>query len=186
MIMLLLVAVFNALGKWGQTSPLLAYLFYYVIREREREGGNKSPRKEMGYKVFPGVSGIGRPKAETSIPILLGPYGQLPFITRRVFHKGGRLHRTVNYASTRILIKKTLSYLLEQNFWTPLLNFDWFLLISVKLFNQQLLSTEGVIRFIIIGDVYLIMVHCLITQDPWCFIVDIRFQGYSPFRGNAS
>ena len=41
------------------------------------EGGKKSPRKEMGYMIFPDVNRIGRPKAVTSIPILLGHYRQL-------------------------------------------------------------------------------------------------------------
>ena len=43
-----------------------------VVVEGKREGGKKPPRKEMGYKVFPNVNRIGRPKAVTSIPILLG------------------------------------------------------------------------------------------------------------------
>ena len=46
-------------------------------REIEREGGKKPPRKEMGYRVFPDVNRIGRPKVVTSIPILLGHYRQL-------------------------------------------------------------------------------------------------------------
>ena len=37
------------------------------------EGGKKPRRKEMGYRVFPDVNRISRPKAVTSIPILLGP-----------------------------------------------------------------------------------------------------------------
>ena len=36
--------------------------------------GKNPPRKEIGYRVFPDV---GRPKAVTSIPILLGHYRQL-------------------------------------------------------------------------------------------------------------
>ncbi len=32
----------------------------------------------MGYRVFPDANRIGRPKAVTSIPILLGLYRQLP------------------------------------------------------------------------------------------------------------
>ena len=39
--------------------------------------GKKPPRKEIGYRVFPDANRIGRPKAVTSIPILLGHYGQL-------------------------------------------------------------------------------------------------------------
>ena len=42
------------------------------MREREREGGKKPFRKEMGYRIFPDVYRIGRPKAVTSIPIFLG------------------------------------------------------------------------------------------------------------------
>ena len=41
------------------------------------EGGKKTPRKEMGYRVFPDVNRIARPKAVTSIPILLGHFRQL-------------------------------------------------------------------------------------------------------------
>ena len=66
------VAVFSALGKWGQMSQLLAYLI--LIEEREREGEKKPSRKDMGYRVFLSVSRISRPKAVTYIPILLGHY----------------------------------------------------------------------------------------------------------------
>ena len=37
----------------------------------------KPSRKEMGYRVFPDVNRIGRLKAMTFIPILLGHYRQL-------------------------------------------------------------------------------------------------------------
>ena len=51
-------------------------------RERDWEGGKKPPRKEMGYIVFLNVNNnmIGRPKAVTSIPILLGHFRQLQII----------------------------------------------------------------------------------------------------------
>ena len=41
------------------------------------EGGKEPLRKEMGYRVFPDINRIGRPKAVTSIPILLGYYRSL-------------------------------------------------------------------------------------------------------------
>ena len=48
--------------------------------EREREEGKKPHRKDIGYRVFPDINRIGRPKAVTYIPILLGHYRQLLFI----------------------------------------------------------------------------------------------------------
>ena len=44
---------------------------------KRKERGKKPPRKEMRYRVFPDVNRIGRPKAVTYIPILLGHYRQL-------------------------------------------------------------------------------------------------------------
>ena len=46
-------------------------------REREGEGGKKPPRKEIRYRVFPGINRIGRRKSVTSIHILLEQYRQL-------------------------------------------------------------------------------------------------------------
>ena len=51
-----------------------------MVEDREKEGGKKSHRKEMGYRLFPDVNRIGRPKAVPSIPILLGHYRQLQFV----------------------------------------------------------------------------------------------------------
>ncbi len=49
-----------------------------VLVEGKRKGREKKPpRKEMGYRAFPKVKRIGRPKAVTSILILLGHYRQL-------------------------------------------------------------------------------------------------------------
>ena len=62
-------------------SLLLAHLFYWRHtrgKEKEREGGKKPPRKDAGYDV----NRIGRPKAVTSIPILLGHYRQLLIICK--------------------------------------------------------------------------------------------------------
>ena len=55
----------------------LPFLLTSWWREREREGGKISPKKDMEYRVFPDVKRIGKPKAVTSIPILLGHYRQL-------------------------------------------------------------------------------------------------------------
>ena len=47
------VAVFSALvAKWGYISPCLAYVFCRRLWEREREGGKKPPRIEMGCRLF--------------------------------------------------------------------------------------------------------------------------------------
>ena len=45
--------------------PILRRL---IKRERERKR-ETNPRKEIGYRVFPDVNRIGRPKAVTFIPI---------------------------------------------------------------------------------------------------------------------
>ena len=55
----------------------LPFLLTSYARERKRERGKKPPRKELGYRIFPDVNRIGRPKAITSILILLGHYRQL-------------------------------------------------------------------------------------------------------------
>ena len=41
-----------------------------------KKGKRKGRRKEMGYRVFPGVNRIGRPKAMTSLSILPRYYRQ--------------------------------------------------------------------------------------------------------------
>ena len=43
-----------------------------LLTSQQRERIGKGERKEMGYKIFPDVTRIGRPKAVTFIPILLG------------------------------------------------------------------------------------------------------------------
>ena len=51
-----------------------------VIIEGKRKGKWKetpAPRIQMGYRVFSDAHRIGKPKAVTSIPILLGHYRQL-------------------------------------------------------------------------------------------------------------
>ena len=59
-------------------SQLLpTYLFDVIADGKRKERGKETPRKEMGYRVFPDVNRIGRPKAVTSIPIFLGHYRQL-------------------------------------------------------------------------------------------------------------
>ena len=52
----------------------LPILFTSWLREREREGGKKPPRKEMGFRIFPDVNRKGRLKAVTYIPIFQGHY----------------------------------------------------------------------------------------------------------------
>ena len=42
------------------------------MMEERKERGKETPRKETGYRAFPDVNRIGRPKGVTSIPILLG------------------------------------------------------------------------------------------------------------------
>ncbi len=43
-----------------------------VEGKSKRKAGKNPPRKEMEYRGFPDVNRIGRPKAVTSIPMLLG------------------------------------------------------------------------------------------------------------------
>ena len=59
-------------------------------------------------------------------------------------------------------------------FWGLSLNFDWFV------HEHYLSSTEGVIFCIIIGDVSLLIDHCLIPLDPcptiqWEFLLYLQF-----------
>ena len=56
-------------------SQLLAYLFFDVLEGNRKGRGIEPSRKKMASRVFPDVNEIGRPKAVTSIPILLGHYG---------------------------------------------------------------------------------------------------------------
>ena len=49
---------------------------FLLTKEKGKEG-KKPPRKEMRYRVFSDVNGIGRPKTVISIPFLLGHYNQL-------------------------------------------------------------------------------------------------------------
>ena len=59
-------------------SSRLAYLIYkrHSRGERERVGGKKLPRNEIGNRVFCDVNS-GTSNMETSIPILVGNYRQL-------------------------------------------------------------------------------------------------------------
>ena len=51
----------------------------------------------MGYRVFPRFNRIGRPKAVTSIPILLGHYWQLCVNTKNTQNIGLGLDNNKNY-----------------------------------------------------------------------------------------
>ena len=48
------VAVFSALGKCHCFWP--TYSIDVIVEGKEREGGKKPPRKEIGYRVFPDVN----------------------------------------------------------------------------------------------------------------------------------
>ena len=53
------------------------YSFDVIVEGKRKGRGKETPRKEMGYWVFPDVNRVGRPKAVTFIPILLGHHRQL-------------------------------------------------------------------------------------------------------------
>ena len=72
--------MFTALGKWGYSyiSQLWpTYSIGVIVEGKSKEREGKPHKKEMGYRVFYDVNKIGRPKAVTSIPILLRHYRQL-------------------------------------------------------------------------------------------------------------
>ena len=56
-----------------------------------------------------------------------------------------------------------LSYLLAEQLWGL-----WFIMLMVHTFQSQILSIEEEILYILIGDVYQFIGHCLISLDS-CF-----------------
>ena len=52
-----------------------------TCKTKEREGRKQPPKKMIGYRVFPDVNKICRPKAMTPIPILLGNYRLIQYET---------------------------------------------------------------------------------------------------------